>query len=277
MNELTRIKAIFLDVDGTIISTRTKKIPQSATEAIREARQKGVKVFLCTSRAKQFLSNITSIECDGVVALTGAHCIDASGKDIGCSVMASEDLAKAFRDIQENDRPFVAISSDKVYMSHERGPEVTSYLGTGGLSLEVIPGGVVPFPDFVSADDPVALAESMNILQVTGFFPSGDEDTRFMSLMPHSHTERWNEEFVDIVGNGTSKALGIDTMARHFGFDASETMGVGDGANDIPMIRHATIGVAMGNASDHVKSQADYVTADVDDDGLAEAIRKFVL
>ena len=47
------IRALFLDVDGTIISTRTKKIPESASEAIRKAREAGVKVFLCTSRAKQ--------------------------------------------------------------------------------------------------------------------------------------------------------------------------------------------------------------------------------
>ena len=52
MDGRQRIRALFLDVDGTIISTRTKKIPESASEAIRKAREAGVKVFLCTSRAK---------------------------------------------------------------------------------------------------------------------------------------------------------------------------------------------------------------------------------
>ena len=270
------IKAIFLDVDGTIISTRTKKIPTSATEAIGRARKAGVKVFLCTSRAKQFLSNIKNIECDGTVALTGAHCIDAEGNDIGCSRMDAGDIARALADVQRNDKAFVALSHDKVYLKHPEGPEIKDFLGTGGLTLDDIPGYVPDIPDFLASDDPVKLAESMGILQVTGFFPSGEEDRRFMSLMPCSHTERWNERFVDIVGNGTSKAHGIDVMAAHFGFDVSETMGMGDGANDIPMIEHAAVGVAMGNASESVKSHADYVTDDVDDDGLAKALDKYL-
>jgi Predicted hydrolases of the HAD superfamily len=269
------IKAVFLDVDGTIISIRTHTIPKSAAAAIHKARLAGIKVFLCTSRAKQFLSNIKEIECDGIVALTGAHCIDSEGNDICTMPMSPSDIANAITDVQKSGKELVLISAGKVYMANI-GKTVIEYLGTGGLTLDDIPGGVSALPDFVNAKDPVSLAESLGILQITGFFPSGEEDRRFLSLMPDSHTERWTEVFVDIVRNGISKALGIDVMARRFGFDASETMGIGDGANDIPMIEHAAIGVAMGNASDHVKSHADFVTDDVDDDGLSKAFEKFL-
>ena len=270
------IRALFLDVDGTIISTRTKKIPESASEAIRKAREAGVKVFLCTSRAKQFLSNLSAIDNDGIVALTGAHCLDPQGKDIGCRPMAAEDTAAALTDVLRRDVPVVAMSPECIFMNHPSSPQITDFLATGGLTLDDIPGGVRDIPDFLSAEDPVGLAREMDILQITGFFPSGEEDRRFLSLMPSCHTERWNERFVDIVGNGISKAIGMETMAGHFGFPMSATMGIGDGANDIPMIRRAAVGVAMGNASDDVKAAADYVTADVDDDGLAKAVMKYV-
>ena len=54
-------------------------------------------------------------------------------------------------------------------------------------------------------------------------------------------------------------------------------MAFGDGGNDISMLRHVGIGVAMGNARDEVKAAADYVTASVDEDGVAKALRKFIL
>ena len=52
-------------------------------------------------------------------------------------------------------------------------------------------------------------------------------------------------------------------------------MSFGDGGNDISMLRHAAIGVAMGNAKEEVKQVADYVTASIDDDGIAKALKHF--
>ncbi|MCQ2118714.1 MAG: Cof-type HAD-IIB family hydrolase [Bacteroidales bacterium] len=271
------IKALFLDVDGTIISIKTKKIPQSAVEAVRRIRKAGVKVFICTSRASQFLSNVKGFEYDGVVALTGAHCIDSEGVTIQSSPMDYGDIAAAITDVERSGRPFVVLTADKVYIQDPYSPEVTDFFATGGLTVDEVTGVESGIPDFLSTDDPVGLAKELGVLQVTGFFPSGTENDRFLSLMPHSHSERWNERFVDIVGNGISKGNGIDVMAARFGFDISETMGVGDGANDIPMIRHAGIGVAMGNASDIVKQSAVFVTGEVDEDGLATAIEKYIL
>ena len=66
-------------------------------------------------------------------------------------------------------------------------------------------------------------------------------------------------------------------MCRHFGIDVTDTMAIGDGGNDIPMLRHAGIGVAMGNANETVKAEADYVTDTVDQDGIAKALQHFGL
>ena len=66
-------------------------------------------------------------------------------------------------------------------------------------------------------------------------------------------------------------------MCSHYGLDVSETMAFGDGGNDIGMLSHAGIGVAMGNASDEVKAAASYVTSSVDEDGIARALEKFCL
>ena len=64
-------------------------------------------------------------------------------------------------------------------------------------------------------------------------------------------------------------------MAAHEGLDISECIAFGDGGNDIPILKTAGIGVAMGNAADNVKAAADYVTTHVDDNGIANALRHF--
>ncbi|MBQ2165589.1 MAG: HAD hydrolase family protein, partial [Bacteroidaceae bacterium] len=71
------------------------------------------------------------------------------------------------------------------------------------------------------------------------------------------------------------KDAGIDHIIWHYGIDLSETVGIGDGGNDIPMLRHAALGIAMDNASDVVKSHANYITTHVDDNGIYNALRHF--
>ena len=74
---------------------------------------------------------------------------------------------------------------------------------------------------------------------------------------------------------GNTKQKGIDEIIRHFGIRLEETMAFGDGGNDVSMLRHAAIGVAMGNAVDEVKEHANYITTSVDENGIANALKHF--
>ena len=68
------------------------------------------------------------------------------------------------------------------------------------------------------------------------------------------------------------KVAGIRQILQHVHISREEIMAFGDGDNDKDMLRYAGIGVAMGNADASVKQQADHVTADVDQDGVAKAL-----
>lgn len=96
-----------------------------------------------------------------------------------------------------------------------------------------------------------------------------------MSVMPHSETTRWNPLFTDVIPRGSSKRVGIDKVLEYFGIALEESMAFGDGGNDISMLQHVGIGVAMGNAEGEVKRVADHVTSSVDDDGVIKALRHF--
>lgn len=88
-------------------------------------------------------------------------------------------------------------------------------------------------------------------------------------------SSRWHPSFTDITNVSADKGKALLAMAEHEHMRIDETMAFGDGGNDMPIIKQAGIGVAMGNASDEVKAVADYVTTSVDDDGVLNALLHF--
>jgi len=98
-----------------------------------------------------------------------------------------------------------------------------------------------------------------------------------MLRIPSCTSGRWHPAFTDITAKGADKGEGILTLAAHLGLDLRYTMAFGDGGNDSSMIKAAGIGVAMGNALESLKQEADYTTTSVDDDGILNALRHFGL
>ncbi len=113
------------------------------------------------------------------------------------------------------------------------------------------------------------------------FLPTGgtpfdfETEKEIRKLMPDCEFGRWHPTFVDITAKGNTKQKGMEHILEYFGMDVSETMAFGDGGNDIPMLRFAEIGVAMGNSSEEVQQHANYVTTSVDEDGIANALKHF--
>ena len=108
-------------------------------------------------------------------------------------------------------------------------------------------------------------------------FVDNDEEKELMKVMPHCISARWHPLFCDVSPIGGTKQNGIDKFLEHYHIDLSETMAFGDGGNDIQMLNHVAVAIAMGNANDEVKAVADYVTDDVDNDGITKALRHFGL
>lgn len=90
-------------------------------------------------------------------------------------------------------------------------------------------------------------------------------------------TTRWHPHFLDVIPTTGGKDKGMDALLDHFGIPLEYSMAFGDGENDLSMLLHAGIGVAMGSASDLVKSQADYTTGSVDEEGVVTALEHFGL
>jgi Cof subfamily protein (haloacid dehalogenase superfamily) len=126
------------------------------------------------------------------------------------------------------------------------------------------PRPIVPAREFLNKE----------IFQLTAFFPIEQEE-EIMKYLPDCVATRWYPTFADVVARGVDKSVGLEKVREYFGLAVDEIMALGDGGNDISMLKYAGIGVAMDNANEEVKQAADYITTSVDDDGVGNALRYF--
>lgn len=253
------VKAIFFDIDGTLVSFQTHRLPESTVWALDRLREKGVRLFIASGRQKRFINNLGTQEFDGYVTLNGGYCLAGADKPIYKHRIPPEDIAALIR-YQEEVEPFpcALVEEEETYLNYAN--ETTEAIGR-----------------MLNFDPPVRpLSENRrkDVFQLIAYFGEGEE-RRIMSVLPHCEATRWNPLFADVIPAGSSKAVGIDKMLAYFGIPLADTMAFGDGGNDVSMLRHVGIGVAMGNAGDEARRAADYVTTSVDEDGILNALRHF--
>lgn len=251
------IKAVFFDIDGTLVSFNTHKIPQSTLDAVHEIRRKGVKVFIATGRPFPFITNLGDLEYDGIMSANGASIKLKDGTSISHHPVGRDDVQRMID--YQNDNPIAVVyaTDDEAFVTHynEKFQEVFNLLD-------------LPNPQSLSPDH----ALDMDVMQVIAFFDEKEEPFIMDEVLAGCGAQRWHPFFADCIRKGVNKATGIDDVIRYYGFDISETMAFGDGGNDKTMLAHAGWGVAMGNASDEVKACARYVTDSVDDNGIANVL-----
>lgn len=88
------IKALFFDIDGTLVSFKTHKIPRSTVEAITMAKNRDIKVYISTGRPRQLIDNINEINhlVDGYITVNGAYCFEEE-EIISCHPIPEETMA----------------------------------------------------------------------------------------------------------------------------------------------------------------------------------------
>lgn len=254
------IKAIFFDIDGTLISFNTHKIPQSTIDAINELKKKGIKIFIATGRSLSTISGIDDIEFDGFITANGAYCVDASHNIIFKNLIPKSNLKSLLKYLEVHPLS-CALMSDKGNFINYVDATTMSLYGIVDIPLPIIR----PLEDCFEDD----------VYQLDLFMTEKQEIEIMDEVLTDCDAARWHPSFADINIKGNNKGTGIDKFIEKFGIKLEETMAFGDGGNDIEMLKHAGIGIAMGNARDNVKAIANYITSSVDEDGIVNALRYF--
>lgn len=252
------IKAVFFDIDGTLVSFKTHEVPQSTIEALDLLRKKGIKVFIATGRHYTSINNLGDLKFDGYVTLNGGYCFAGEDKVIYKHSIPDRDIEALIRYMEtEESFPCAFVQEKDIFMNYkdETVEEIFNMLN-------------FPEPPIRPMDE----IRGKTAYQLVSFF-TAEQEKKIMTILSNCESTRWNPLFTDVVPAGSSKRVGIDKMLEYFRVPLNECMAFGDGGNDIAMLQHAGIGVAMGNAEDDVKQYADYITDSVDEDGIFKALK----
>ncbi len=256
-----RIKAVFFDIDGTLVSFTTHTVPPSTREAIRRLREQGIKVFIATGRLLRHTDAVGDVEVDGYITVNGSYCLTSSGEVI---------FEAAFpRDVV-----------DRVFELEERYGFQAAVMTHKNIYIDCITPVVQTIADMIHIYPEVAdlrqVAAQQPVLQMCPYIMA-DLEREVMPQLPECVPSRWTQLFMDINIKGIDKSVGARRVMEYYGLSLDQAMAFGDGGNDLPLVRDVAVGVAMGNACDELKEVADYITSSVDEDGVSRALEHFEL
>ena len=254
------IKAAFFDVDGTLLSYKNNRVCPSARAAIARLQEKGVLCIVATGRHMIQMSKlpVADIPFDAFVMLNGQLILDKQQNVL--YGMPIEGKAKEFLVEKFNDHTYPAI------IIEERD-----------MYLNCVTDHVEKVHEIIAIAKPeLSNYKGGNIYQVCAYLRPEDEHL-VDPIKEYVEMTSWHYGGKDIIAGGGGKMNGIKWYLEHIGLKPEEIIAFGDAENDLDMIRFAGIGVAMGNGSEEVKVVADFVTADIDDDGIEKALKHFNL
>ena len=254
------IKAVFFDIDGTLIDFLTHTMPESTLRALELLRQKNVRLFLATGRAPKHIRFMKDFfDFDGVIALNGQYCFDRDGVFLNAPLSA-QTVKKAFSYMEQNGiaANFEAAEEDMFNRIDDR---VRSFLRRAKVE------GIEPRTDEITA-------LKQNIYQMS-VFVTPEEEKSLMAHLPECKALRWTPTFINVIDRTGGKAVGLSKACEKYGISRDEIMAFGDGGNDVDMLEYAGIGVAMGNGGADAKAAANHVTTDIEDNGVYNALKHF--
>lgn len=253
-------KLILFDIDGTLFDNQNREVPLSTIAALEEL-SKTTKLGIATGRAQFMLYSIEHILhlFDYFVLINGQYIKDKK------------------KVIYEDPLNYHLI--DKLFRKMENMGIAYGFEGSHDEAISKIDDKVIQSFDALGLNLPPINKEYYhhNKVYQAWTFSNPDEVEILSKLYPEFQFIRWMGVGYDILPITSSKGLGMKKLADYLNIDLADVIAFGDGDNDFEMIRDAGIGIAMGNATEKVKSIADYVTTNVNEDGIYNALKYYQL
>ena len=274
-------KIIFIDVDGTLVDYENH-LPESAVKAIRTARENGHKVYICTGRSKaEVYPPLWEIGLDGMIGGNGSY-VEDNGVVVMHQLITLEQCKHIVDWLHERKLEFYLESNNGLFASEhfeeEGEPVIQEYSKRKGKeNAEKITVREV-FPDMIFGGE--LYRDDVN--KVSFILRSYQDHLDSIQEFPDLQPGTWGGKgeialFGDLGVKDITKAHAIDQLLNYLGAKREDTIAFGDAKVDIPMLEYCHIGVAMGSGGDEIKAMADYITDDVDQDGLYHAFVHFGL
>lgn len=262
------IKLFVSDIDGTLLETG-KKISERNINAVQKMVDAGITVTIATGRmyraalpiAKELGVNVP------IITYNGALIKSVSGEILHSEYLPADLISEIVKFFEKHNWYLQSYSNDELFCAFRNN-----------------------YTDFYEKTQKVQATEvgwqnlsqtNKNVSKLLGISANIAENLEREKLVRAEFGERIavtksHPQFVDMMMPNVSKAAAVKILAEKLGVDRSEVMAIGDSDNDFPMLQAAGQSVAMGNASDEIKSACTFVTSNCEDDGFADAVEKFV-
>ena len=269
---MTDYKLIVLDLDGTLTNSK-KEITPATRNALLQVQELGIKVVLASGRPTYGimpLADELQMQRYGgyILSYNGGQIIDCStGKRVFETVLPDEIVPQLYAASQEfgttllsyDGRYILTEEPENIYVRKEAFLNKMEIKGVTNF-LEALP---LPVTKCLMVGDGEHLAKVTEIMQ-----------QRFGDRISVYRSEPF---FLELVAQHIDKARSLERLLSLLDLTPTQMIACGDGYNDLSMIRFAGLGVAMANAQQEVKENADYITSSNDDEGVTKVIERFIL
>lgn len=263
-----KAKLFVTDMDGTLLNSE-RKISEGNKAAIKKAVEAGVIFTIATGRmhasALPYAQEL-GVEVP-IITYNGALIKTTAGKEIYASYLEPELVKEVIAFCWEKGYHVHSYSDEKLYFSKD-DEKARYYQHACGVKGQIVGDDLVKYTEKV----PKLLMMSDTPEQGEAMMQAVRE--RFGTRV---ETVKSAPTYMEILKPGVTKASAIAKLAEIMQVPEEQVLAIGDSGNDIPMLKAAAFGVAMGNATPEAKAAAKYFVADCDHDGLAEAVERFCL
>ncbi|WP_449452637.1 HAD family hydrolase [Streptococcus suis] len=276
-------KIIFLDVDGTLVDYHNR-IPESAIRAIRQARENGHLVYVCTGRSRaEMQPELWEIGLDGMIGGNGSY-VEHQDQVIMHQLLSEEDSRAIVDWLHERGLEFYLESNNGLFASEnfrERARETLRIysMNKGKTAEEVATQEVEDVMHGMIFDGQLYRNDLNKVSFVLDSYQDHlDSKQAFPQLVANTWGGRGESAlFGDLGVKDIDKAHAISVLLDHLGASQADSIAFGDAKIDISMLDYCAVGVAMGNGGAEILAMADMITDDVEEDGLYNAFEKLGL
>ena len=287
-----KYKLLLLDIDGTLRPGSCERVPKENAEAVCAVQKAGVKIAIATGRGRIGVGKglLRSIRPDYWVCAGGAQLVDYKGADLALHRLTTEEMYALVDFFEDYDLPLRFTYHDANY----------AYLGYEEFARRERENGDVFYLHIYNKTLTYTVDQVKKVLPTDTSdltIVDGEDQDKHLVEMPfgafgflsQEMADRFQEKYgylglnflfsypgsdgCDILQQGIDKGAGLRELAKLAGIDPADCVAVGDGDNDVAMLKAAGLGIAMGSGSAAAKAAADRIGPDAEPHGIAELCR----
>lgn len=267
-----KYKLLVLDLDGTLTNNK-KEITEFTYNTLITAQEIGLKIVLASGRPTYGVAPLAdalklNVYEGYILSYNGGEIIDWKTNEMMYKNLLDADvLPYLYQCAKENDLAILSYDGQYVLTENPEDEYVIKEARLNKMGIKKVDNFLEALKHPVAKCLIVGNPERLSVL----------EKEMYNHLKERMGVFRSEPYFLELVPKGIDKALSLAVLLKKIGLSREEIIAIGDGFNDLSMIKYAGMGIAMSNAQQTVKDNADFITLSNEEDGVAYAVKKFIL